>query len=80
MKIKNQIDPIPDHFATIDEAADFWDTHSLADYWEQTKEVYFEIEIEEEPRYIALERNLAKKLIHWPKRKIFHLKLLSIYG
>ncbi|MBL7075501.1 hypothetical protein ISS37_09730 [candidate division KSB1 bacterium] len=42
---KKRIDPIPDHFKSIGEAADFWDTHSLADYWDQTKEVYFDIEI-----------------------------------
>lgn len=29
--------------ATIDEIAEFWDTHSLADYWEQTHEVEFEV-------------------------------------
>ncbi len=28
---------------TLDEIADFWDTHSLADYWEQTHEVEFEV-------------------------------------
>jgi hypothetical protein len=28
---------------TLDEIADFWDTHSLADYWEQTQEVEFEV-------------------------------------
>jgi hypothetical protein len=28
---------------TLDEVADFWDTHSLADCWEQTKEVEFEV-------------------------------------
>ena len=28
---------------TLDEIADFWDTHSLADYWEQTEEVEFEV-------------------------------------
>jgi hypothetical protein len=28
---------------TLDEIADYWDTHSLADYWEQTKEVEFEV-------------------------------------
>jgi hypothetical protein len=25
------------------EIADFWDTHSLADYWDQTHEVTFEV-------------------------------------
>ena len=28
---------------TIDEIGDFWDTHSLADYWDQTREVHFEV-------------------------------------
>ena len=28
---------------TLEEIADFWDTHSLADYWDQTHEVAFEV-------------------------------------
>jgi len=28
---------------TLDEIADFWDTHSLADYWDQTREVEFQV-------------------------------------
>ena len=28
---------------TLEEIADFWDTHSLADYWAQTHEVEFEV-------------------------------------
>jgi len=28
---------------TLDEVATFWDTHSLADYWDQTREVAFEV-------------------------------------
>jgi len=32
-------DPIPEEFRTLAEAADFWDTHSLSDYWEETQEV-----------------------------------------
>jgi hypothetical protein len=29
--------------STLDEIADFWDTHSLADYEDQTTEVEFEV-------------------------------------
>jgi hypothetical protein len=25
-------DPIPENFATLDEAAEFWDSHDLTDY------------------------------------------------
>ncbi len=28
---------------SIEEIAEFWDTHSLADYWDQTQEVEFEV-------------------------------------
>ena len=28
---------------TLEEIADFWDTHSLDDYWDQTHEVVFEV-------------------------------------
>jgi hypothetical protein len=28
---------------TLDEIVEFWDTHSVADYWEQTEEVEFEV-------------------------------------
>jgi hypothetical protein len=28
---------------TLEEIADFWDTHSLADYWDETYEVEFEV-------------------------------------
>jgi len=28
---------------TPEEIGDFWDTHSLADYWDQTHEVEFEV-------------------------------------
>ena len=28
---------------TVEEIGEFWDTHSLADYWDQTYEVEFEI-------------------------------------
>lgn len=38
-------DPIPDNFATLDEAAAFWDSHDFADYWNDTQEVEFEVRI-----------------------------------
>lgn len=28
---------------TIEEIAEFWDTHSLADYWDETHEVEFDV-------------------------------------
>ena len=28
---------------TLEEISDFWDTHSLADYWDQTQDAEFEV-------------------------------------
>jgi len=36
-------DPIPEQFESIEAAADFWGTHSLADYWDQIREVQIEV-------------------------------------
>lgn len=36
---------IPEEFENIEEAGEFWDTHSLADYWDQTQEVHFEVDL-----------------------------------
>ncbi len=30
---------------TYEEIGEFWDTHSLADYWDQTHEVEFEVRV-----------------------------------
>ena len=54
------IDPIPDEFDSIQDAAEFWETHSLADYWDQTREVEFEVRA---PRrqWVPLAANLASQ-------------------
>lgn len=42
---KRVIDPIPESFATEEEAAEFWDTHSLADYEQLLEPVEMTFEI-----------------------------------
>ncbi len=39
----NKKEPIPAHFNSAEEAGEFWDTHSAADYWDNMDE---RIEIE----------------------------------
>ena len=66
--IDKPIDPLPDEFKSQEEAADFWDTHSITDYEEFLEPVevdvdiqrrHFEIEVDEET-FLAL-REVAKK-------------------
>jgi glutathionylspermidine synthase len=44
------------------EIGDFWDTHDLADYWDQTERVDFEVDIESEATYYALDKELSQML------------------
>ena len=55
--------PIPQHFNSVAEAADFWDTHDLADYWDLTREAKFEVDLQRRVFLMALEPELAKKLV-----------------
>jgi len=57
MTRKKRVEPIPEEFASYEEAADFWDTHDTTDYPDvfRTVEVktefrgrYYEIEIAED--------------------------------
>lgn len=43
-KLSNERDPIPE-FETLEDIAEFWDTHSTADYDDVTHEVYFEVNL-----------------------------------
>jgi predicted phosphatase len=54
---QKHVDPIPDEFASYEEAAEFWDTHNTTDYPElfQTVDVkaefrrrHYEVEIDED--------------------------------
>jgi hypothetical protein len=56
-------DPIPQHFKSIEEAAEFWDSHDLTDYWDVTSEAHFDVDIQRRVFLTALEPELAKKLV-----------------
>lgn len=46
---------------TIEEIADFWETHSLDDHWEQTEEAEFEIRANRRRR-VTLSPDIYEKL------------------
>jgi len=61
-KSKKERDPIPEEFKTIEEAAEFWDSHDLGDYWDLTRKADLEVDIQRRLFLTALEPELAKKL------------------
>jgi len=44
------------------EIGEYWDSHDLADHWEDTREVHFDVAVESSVRYFAVEKTLAEKL------------------
>ncbi len=61
--------------ATIEEIAEFWDTHSLADYWEQTHEVEFEVSAERRRR-VTLDPDIYERLTTQAHRRGLTLETL----
>jgi hypothetical protein len=64
-----QRDPIPEELASLQEAAEFWDTHDLADYEDMKREVDFEVDLQRRVFLTALEPELAKKLAAYAHRQ-----------
>jgi len=55
---------IPEKFSSVGEASEFWNFHRLADYLDETTDVHFDVEIDEEPRYFILEKQMPKKFMN----------------
>ena len=55
-------DLLPEEFTSIEEAANFWDTHSLADYEDLQKDIEFEVELKSEKNYFAIEKELSDSI------------------
>ena len=50
-------------FKSYEEMAEFWDTHSLGDYWDQTEPAEFEISNQLRRRYLVpVDRNLISRV------------------
>jgi hypothetical protein len=57
-----KLDPIPEKFDSLQAADEFWDTHSLADYWDETEEAHFEVDLRRRVYLIPVEKNLAESV------------------
>ncbi|MGA7877599.1 MAG: CopG family antitoxin [Desulfoferrobacter sp.] len=59
---KNSVDPIPEHFASAEEAGEFWDTHDLADYWDETSASNIRFNLKSRHYLISLTPEIAHEL------------------
>lgn len=59
---RKQVDPIPDEFASYEEAAEFWDTHDTTDYPESFETVSVEAEFRRRRYEVEIDEETMKLL------------------
>ena len=73
---EKQRDPIPESFASIEEAAEFWDSHSTADYDDLMRDVHFDVDIQRRTFLVPIEGRLAKDITAIAEREGLALETL----
>lgn len=77
MRKNKKRDPIPEHFSSIEEASDFWDTHDAGEYEEYLRPINEKFEVARElPRAVLLEHTLSNKLGKIARQKGVSLETL----
>ncbi len=69
MPRKKHIDPIPDEFASYEDAAAFWDTHDTADYPDSFRTVPVVAELRRRHYEVEIDQDVAKVLFERARRK-----------
>jgi hypothetical protein len=54
---------------SYEEIGEFWDSHDLSEHWDRTKSVRFEVDIESEVTYFALDSRLSKRVRSLAKKR-----------
>ena len=62
MSKKKRVDPIPEEFASYEEAAEFWDTHDTADYPDAFRTVEVVTEFRGRHYEVEIEADVVKAL------------------
>ena len=77
MRKQKQIDPIPDEFASYEEAAEFWETHDTTDYPDAFRTVEVKSELRQRHYEVELDPDVVSKLRARAKRKKISLGNLA---
>ena len=59
---RRKIDPIPDEFASYEEAAEFWDTHDTTDYPNVFQTVEAQTELQKKHYEVEVDEDIIKVL------------------
>ena len=60
---------------TVEEISEFWDTHSFADYWDQTREVDVEI-LAQRRRRVVIDPEVYERLAQLARKRGLHPETL----
>jgi hypothetical protein len=60
LRIKEII--IPEHFTSAEEAGEFWDTHSAADYWDEMEPVEIEFDIQKLVFFVPVDGQIYHRI------------------
>jgi predicted HicB family RNase H-like nuclease len=59
---QKQIDPLPEEFASYEEAAEFWDTHDTVDYLDNFETIAIEAKLKRRRYEVEIDGELMKAL------------------
>ncbi len=66
---RKQTDPLPDEFATYEEAAEFWDTHDTTDYSDSFETVAVEASLKRRRYEVEIDEELMKALTEQAQKR-----------
>ncbi len=61
-KSKKRRDPLPEEFQSLEEAGEFWDTHSSADYEEYMQEAHFEVDLKRSVKEVRIADHVLREV------------------
>jgi len=54
---------------SYEEIGEFWDTHDLAENWDETRPAEFEVDLQSELTYYAVDSGLSAKIQEFAKKR-----------
>lgn len=66
---QKQIDPLPEEFASYEEAAEFWDTHDTTDYLDSFETVAAQAEFKRRRYEVEIDEELMKALAEQAQKR-----------
>ena len=66
---QKQIDPLPEEFASYEEAAEFWDAHDTTDYSDTFETVVVEAELKRRRYEVEIDEDLMRALTEQAQKR-----------